>query len=291
MADRLRHRLAAPWLRGWRLARRWAPAPAGGPFRVLLLHGVAEADSAAFARLAAYVRDEHGVLSPDGAEAALRDGAPAAREGRVPCLLTFDDGFRSNLEAGRTLARLEIRALFFVCPGLVDLPEDSRRAETVRRVLLGRAPERAADAELMSWEDLRELASLGHAIGSHGLTHRALPGLDDRSLAEEVDGAARLLRERLGREAGWFAYPFGGAAHVDARALAAVRRRHRFCRSGVRGLNRRGTDAYAVLADAVDLSAPFEYQQLVLEGGLDWLYRGPRAALRRAGAASVEAAG
>ncbi|WP_229858661.1 polysaccharide deacetylase family protein, partial [Streptomyces anandii] len=57
-------------------------------------------------------------------------------------------------------------------------------------------------------------------IGSHGLTHVDLTGVDDVVLKAETDGSRALLEELTGIRARGFCYPYG---MVDARAVAAVR--------------------------------------------------------------------
>ncbi|NDB70582.1 MAG: hypothetical protein EB015_21765, partial [Methylocystaceae bacterium] len=57
-------------------------------------------------------------------------------------------------------------------------------------------------------------------------------------------------------------------------ALEVISQHHRFCRSGIRGLNTAITSPWVLRGEEIDLSAPIAYQQLIQEGGLDFLYRG-----------------
>jgi len=199
-----------------------------------------------------------------------------------PCLLTFDDGFAGNREvAERLLAPRGIKAVFFVCPGLIDLDPAARR-EAVAAALFEKPPPPAAlppDPVLMGWDDLAALAAAGHAIGSHALAHRRLTTLRGAALEDEIGAAASRLASRLGAAPEWFAYPFGDIDSIDATALAVVARHHSVCRSGVRGLNRPGANPFALFADNVDLESSFAWQLLVVAGGLDGRYLGRRERL------------
>ncbi len=273
--------IARPWLAGLRTWRALAGAPRPGVgFRVLLLHDVPRADWPVFERLLSRLEDRFGLISPDGAGRILA-GANVGT-GRSPFLLSFDDGFVSNLELARdVLARRGVRALFFVCPGLVDLDPGAQRAAVAEHIFRGKvgADSITPDQRLMSWGELAELRDLGHSIGAHGMTHRSLAGLDGDELEAEVEASGRRISEQLGIEAAWFAYPFGQIGTIDAAAMSAIARRYKYCRSGVRGLNRPGAHRLSMLADHLDLHASEAWQGLVLEGALDFRYRAARHAL------------
>jgi peptidoglycan/xylan/chitin deacetylase (PgdA/CDA1 family) len=160
----------------------------------------------------------------------------------------------------------------------MDLPRGEQSAAVAARVFRGTTSD---VPELMTWDQVAELAAWGHAIGGHGMNHIRLAGLDPNRLEHEIAGARRGLSERLKRSAEWFAFPFGDIASVDRAALHVIARHFRFCRSGVRGINRAGTPPMAILAEHVDLDAPFAYQRTALEGGLD--FRHAAARMRLAG--------
>ncbi|MBF0093619.1 MAG: polysaccharide deacetylase family protein [Alphaproteobacteria bacterium] len=274
-----RHLLATPLLSAHRLGRAFR-RPRPGAFRILLLHGIAPVEMEALARLLEDIAAGDGFVTPDQALERLDPSVPP--DGRTPTLVTFDDGFRSNLEAAlEILPRHGVRAVFFVCPGLMDVPGEEQAAAVARHMF--REAKSVFDLPpapvLMSWEEVARLAALGHAVGSHGLTHRDLARLGGEDLEREIVGAGDHISARLGRPVDWFAYPFGDIGSVSVEAMEVISRRYRACRSGIRGRNGSGTDPLALLAQQVDLTAPEDYRSLALEGGLDFRYREARGRL------------
>lgn len=79
------------------------------------------------------------------------------------------------------------------------------------------------DAELMSWGDVRALHAGGHAIGAHSLTHRVLATLDAEAQRQEIRESRRQLEAILGSRVRSFAYPVGGAQHINADSVRLAR--------------------------------------------------------------------
>lgn len=277
----LRYRVARVWLLAHRTLRRIGKAAPVSSFRVLLFHHVTPEQMPAFEQLLHYLLDVHRILTPAEAEALLSGQPGQADDGRFPYLLTFDDGFLSHANIARNLLDPSgVKGLFFVCPGLIDIPPEQHR-ETIAKFIFDGAMDindLPADSALMSWSDVDALSAAGHTIGSHGLTHKRLAGLGEDEREQEILGAGNRLEERVGVGPDWFAYPFGNIPSIDQRSLKTIASRYRFCCSGIRGLNSVGVHPLALLREQLGLEGPFEYQELVVEGGLDFHF-GARARL------------
>ncbi|CAA7613508.1 Predicted xylanase/chitin deacetylase [Candidatus Terasakiella magnetica] len=274
-----RDALAPLALTVWRLAARLRTVPKGA-VRLVILHDVAPDRVEAFRTLVDHLGRTCGLIGPR--EAADRLAGRCDPDGRAPALLTFDDGFRSNLEATwAVLDPLGVKALYFICPGLMDLPLSQQRAAIAAHVHAGKR--READLPphlaLMSWDEVRQLAASGHAIGCHSLTHDRLAGLDRPELERQVGEAKGRMEAMLGASTPWFAFPFGDLASIDAPALSVIARHFPLCRSGIRGLAHNGTSPLALPAESVDLDATAAWQALAAEGALAPLYRGRLARL------------
>ena len=145
-------------------------------------YDVTESAFAAQMRLLA----ERGTLQ-SGGEVRLDEGMSA--------YVTFDDGTDDHHRAARVLADLGLSGVFFVVTGKLDIP--------------GR----------LTTDQVKEMATAGHRIGSHTVTHARLPETDDEELAIELKESKRALEEMLDTEIDWLAPP-GGL--FDPRVIAAA---------------------------------------------------------------------
>jgi len=137
----------------------------------------------------------------------------AAGRGRL-LHVTFDDAYTSVARALPLLERLRVPATVFACSGYAD----EGRPLAV--------PELAADAaaqpdelRTMAWDELRELAERGVAVGSHTVSHPHLTAIDDGALARELRESRERLEDELRRPCPYLAYPYG---EQDARVRAAA---------------------------------------------------------------------
>ena len=119
--------------------------------------------------------------------------------------LTFDDGYENNLRfALPLLEEFQFSATFFVCTQLKGQVLDWH----------------ADDPQpLMGPDGWRELASHGHEVASHGLSHRRVDLLGANEVLVELRESRAQLEAVVGDVAG-YAYPQG---HFNKQVLAVVR--------------------------------------------------------------------
>jgi peptidoglycan/xylan/chitin deacetylase (PgdA/CDA1 family) len=140
-----------------------------------------------------------------------------------PSLITFsfDDGWRSTYEnAFPVLERSGFKATAYIITGRFE-----------NRLYVGRS-------------EVHSLASRGHEIGSHTVSHSDLTTLPLAQTERELrDSRDELLKLGVGSVSS-FAYPFGG---YDERITKAVRDAgYLSARSVKRGYNTKGTDRYSL---------------------------------------------
>jgi peptidoglycan/xylan/chitin deacetylase (PgdA/CDA1 family) len=150
-----------------------------------------------------------------------------------PVVLTFDDAFRNFAEAARpVLGAVGFSATVFAVAGRCGQTNDwPGQLQSVPRL------------PLLSAAELRDLASSGFEIGSHGMTHAALDRLSAPEAAREVLGSKRALEDAVGRPVEVLAYPYGRTSAI-VHGLAAEYYR---ASCGVRmGIARRRHDRHAL---------------------------------------------
>ena len=245
-------------------------------FRVLLFHDIPENRMGRFARLVRYLKSRNALIDRQKVEDLLKGRAVLDADDRTQYLLTFDDGFESQAHATReVLDPLGIKALFFVCPQLMNVTRDRQRQKIAAQMFEGalRSERLPEDMSLMSWDDLNELVALGHTIGSHTGTHRRLSTLPSSAVEAEIVDSADLIEAHTDKSVRWFAYPFGDIDSIDVSSLGSISRRYAYCCTGVAGPNNAQTEPLGILRQNIDLDLTFAYQLFVLEGGMDFLYR------------------
>lgn len=127
-------------------------------------------------------------------------GAVHRAQGHEPiAVVTFDDGYRNNLELGLpVLERLGVRATVFVVTDDVG-----------KRDLIWSEAGETNPADLLDWQDLKQLRQVGWEIGSHCSQHVHLarrPRDEQRLLLQKSLGD---LRSHFGDGSYSLAYPFG----------------------------------------------------------------------------------
>jgi len=112
-------------------------------------------------------------------------------------IITFDDGHYSNYHLGFPILREHgFKAAFFVIADRVDRQHHLTRAQ------------------------IKEMADNGMEIGSHGLTHKYLPQMDDREIQHELSESRRILETRTDKQVEYFAFPGG---HYNRNVLMSLK--------------------------------------------------------------------
>jgi peptidoglycan/xylan/chitin deacetylase (PgdA/CDA1 family) len=192
-------------------------------------------------------------LQPIKLERAL-DLLKAPVEGRYVCV-TFDDGYRDNLEhAVPVLSELSIPATIFVPTAVID----GRATYTWFK----RPP------PSLTWEEIGELVAGGVVdVQAHTVTHVRLPQVGDVQAREEIFESKHELERHVPYEVTSFAYPAGlyGERDVDLVREAG----YRGAVTTLHGVNPGGQSPYRLLRTLVywqDRRGDFAVK---LAGGLD----------------------
>ena len=177
-------------------------------------------------------------------------------------LITFDDGYRDNLQnAAPILRRYGYPAVLFVPLGFVSSPLPLPHEEPLAtRGVLNRT---------LDWEGLRELEAAGVRVESHGIGHRPLADLEVDEAAREIVLSKLRLEERLGRPVRAFAYVKGSEAHYRLVHLSLLRQAgYDVAFTSVSGANSPNTDPLQLHRYNVEPYPPRTFE-LVLSGACD----------------------
>src|SRR5713226_4043840 len=137
--------------------------------------------------------------------------APESLPSRA-ALLTFDDGYRSNVEvAVPWLQRFGYPSVMFVPTQFIgghNAFDD------------GYEPREA----ICDWDDLRQLERFGCSIQSHSVSHKGLSWLSPAELDQELRESKIVLEAGLGKPVEVLAYPYGDEGADPALTTAALKR-------------------------------------------------------------------
>jgi peptidoglycan/xylan/chitin deacetylase (PgdA/CDA1 family) len=199
------------------------------------------------------------VVSLDQVRDHYLEGAPLPEPA---VLITFDDGYRDNLEnALPVLKRHGYPAVLFVPIGFLDSGRPLPHEEALR--VLG------VVNETVDWDELAELEAGGIRIESHGIGHRPVSELEPGEALREIALSKLRLEERLGREVDAFAFVKG--SHADYRpehASLVQQAGYKLAFTSVSGANGPSSDRYRLRRYNVE-PYPTRTFELVLEGACD----------------------
>ena len=192
-------------------------------------------------------------------------------------LLTFDDGFKSNLYvAENILKKLNIKAIFFIPLKFLLIKDQKSKLKFIKNNLKIKYPNKKMDN--MKLYDLKKLLKLKHSIGAHTYSHINLKNIKNNKIIKyEIIDSANKMQKLLKKKIINFSFNFGRLNHISPKILFYSIKRFTFIYTGIRGENL--NEKKIIFRDNV-LPNDKSYDLFTyLSGHLDFLYSSERKTL------------
>lgn len=187
----------------------WPIPPPGQEIPVILYHRITKADKPSHeVTRPSLFHDQMNWLKADGYETISVARMQSYMDGKgtipkKPIVITFDDGWKDNIEAAQYLAKLDMGATFYIITGFFAAPQ------------------------YMSVIDVEALAKhSGFEIGSHSHSHfvkyTKLESIDLCTFAKELATSKLLLERVVEKPVTSFAWPYGFATKQSVYAANAI---------------------------------------------------------------------
>lgn len=242
-------------------------------YRILLFHNVD--DMSMFEKIIDYVAKHYKIISPVDIPLYQRENE-GGFDSRPKIIISFDDGFVSNIIAAKKVLELKgIKALFFITANFVGLSKEESKKFVVNNLFYEKIDiQQVNDSQLpMAWDDIRYLSDNGHIIGSHTLNHFSLAKINDKNLLrKEIIDSGNVLESKLNKKIEWFSYPIGNNQSINSNAYKIIKERYKYCCTGLRGINTPESGPHYIYRDNIDLDFPSNYIKFIIDGGLDLYY-------------------
>ena len=242
--------------------------------RVVNYHATPAEHAARFEEQMRFFVDAFSVASEADLDACIAGNWRPPKPG---ILVTFDDGFRSNLDvAVPILERYGLRGWFFVPSGLIAETRDAADAAF-------RAGGHDDPEPRLSWPECRAMAERGHVIGCHTHTHlRLADKLTPEVLHDEITLSRQRMQARMGLPVDDFCWVGGEEQNYGSGAYVEIGRAG-FRRSFMTNLLPvlPGSSPMWIQRTNVEADWPRANVEFYLSGLMDLAYWPKRRRLRR----------
>ena len=182
---------------------RLSPRKSVSGHRIMVYHLVLAEDRRRFEEHIKFYKDHFKLSS---LTELVHQSASAESDGIPRLTITFDDGFRLLMkDCLELLEKHSVKATFFVPTGFVELARNPLQAAQFSL----RSHYYEKPLAPMNQPDLRRLVSLGHEIGSHGVSHVGVQAMSEVMALREMSESRAKIAEWTGVTPESYAYPYG----------------------------------------------------------------------------------
>jgi len=162
-------------------------------------------------------------------------------DNQAKVLITFDDGYKSSLEAIETLFSNSINAVLFITTSFIESGYKS----------------------YMTWNDLKRISkNILIEIGSHCVHHAPLDGLNLYDVEQELSVSKDTVQKQIDNNINILAYPYGNY-NTEIKMLS--KKYYDFAFTSVESINKKriSTDPYSIMRLCLDKSHEWDKKFLL----------------------------
>jgi len=202
-------------------------------FRILMFHNIDKKNFQLLENNLKVLKKNYNFINPN----VLRKSNNP--KGKNNLLITFDDGFKSNYIFAKTvLKKLKIKGIFFVVTDFVSSKNHKKKKLLIKNIFPEKNFLNSSKYNSMSWNNLRKLEKMGHAIGSHTKSHLRLSDIKSLSnLRNQIIGPINAFKKNKIKKPIFFAYSFGDFSSFNKKCFNIAKSNYKFIFSGIRGDN------------------------------------------------------
>lgn len=244
--------------------------------RVLMYHHVPENDFTNFENQIILLKKNWTFVSPDDFDKILHKKKIINKR---YLLLTFDDGFKSNLHvAKKILKKHKIKAIFFVPGQFLKLTKKKDNQNFIKNNLL--INKITNDMQSMNYNDINWLIDNGHKIGYHTYSHKNLKKISNIvKLKEEIIAKKDILRKNLNYKFDHFAFNFGTIDYISKNSLKLAFKYYKNVFTAIRGNN--NLNSKLIFRDNIYPCDNPQVVELYLIGLFDFFYKYQRDSVKK----------
>lgn len=243
--------------------------------RVSYTHEIKDEDLSNFEENIKFLLTDHTFISPEQFFEYLdSDNIP---DGKF-ILMTFDDGFLSSYTAAKKILNsYNIKAIFFVPTGILDLKSDSEMLHfTKHNVYFDTIDSKELVPEeyrYMNLEKLVDLKNDGHMICPHTHSHIWIKNITNKEMVEkELIEPKRTVEKLMSTKVRAFAFPVGTEKQVSNFAYQNIYQNYDFCFTALTGTNTIETNKHKLHRFNLPGDAPKVYLDMAINGVYDVYY-------------------
>lgn len=237
----------------------------------LTFHNFSSKDFHWFERTIDLLSEEFQFIDPNNLEDILNN-----KNSQKKILITFDDGFKSNLYiAEKILKPRGIKAIFFITSSFIGLhgkaAYDFAAKNFYPESLIPQKYIKNIDA--MDWKDINWLIRQGNKIGAHTTIHSKLSNLKKEEVYKDITESVNILEEKTGETINYFAYPFGNFDSINKECLEIIEYKFKLAFSNIRGGLHESNNKYLIYRQNLVPETPVWKIKAIANGKIDLLYK------------------